>query len=220
MDKHTGPIRRLAAGGALMALVAGAIAAGQAAAPTAPHVAPTPPAPPAPPAVPAIGQEPNAGTRAELRAAMAEARAARREAMQAQRDALREKAEAMREAAEARREALAEAARVREEAFAERAEALRDMPGRAEAAVARVRARMAAKCAAKGFAMPEGSDIGALAGCGRDYRIEVRTALINARNSIADAGGIGDAERAAALEAIDRALSELRRAPMHGPSLQ
>ncbi|ATE63227.1 hypothetical protein CMV14_01455 [Rhizorhabdus dicambivorans] len=200
-------------------------------------VPPSVPAAPAPPAMPApppggvaiIHKDRlSAEERAEMREAMAEAREAAREAAQAQREAMHEAAqargEAMREAAEARREAMAaagqarnqafaEAARARNAAFAERARVMRDLPARIEATLAETRRQMAARCAARGVTMPAGADFGALATCGQDHRREVRAALASARSSVAGATGMTEIDRAAALEAIDRALSGLDRKP-------
>jgi len=218
MIKQRSAAIRLAAGTVLMAAAAGgALSAGWAASATAPHIAPVPPvpvippvppvpiaevAPPAPPVPPVPPVPPGEGVvlrhgqlsaaeRAEIRAAAEEARAAAREAAAAHREALLAAGEARREAEAARREAMAAARR-----------------------------QMAATCAARGVKMPTGADPAAFAACGHARRGELRAALVSARTSVAGARGMREADRKAALDSIDKALSGLDWNGGRGPALQ
>ncbi|TZG29350.1 hypothetical protein [Sphingomonas montanisoli] len=146
--------------------------------------APSPLEPPAPPTPPVV-------ERAEIGREAAQARA---EAMQARAEARRARAEAMRAAAEARREAM---------------EATRDIPQIVAASLDRTRADMARDCAQRGVVMPKTADFGTLATCSENQADIVRASLTRARRALSSAYGLSDAERANALQGIDRALSEI-----------
>lgn len=191
MSKRISRATRLGGGALLVALLAGGtIAVAGAGAPTAPYIAPIPALPPRPaaPPEPPTPPAPPALPPGKTMVWSEGLDAATRTEIQA----------ALRAASVARREAMRDAAEARREAFEEAARA-RD-------------AAFAEAAAARNAAFAERTR--AL----RDHAIDIRAALVSARQSVAAARGMNEDDRASVLSRIDRALSGLP--PRRGPDLQ
>jgi beta-lactamase regulating signal transducer with metallopeptidase domain len=212
-DRHFGRTR-LALGGTLVAATIGvgllATASG-AAEPPAPPALPAPPAVPAPPSGPAAPvaptpptppAPPSHATRAEAgqHAHHSQTASHAKETDAVVADIHREIADAHREMAEANREAEREIARAR-----------REHGAMVDQAVAEARRSMAADCRAKGKTVAESAEWTTPALCGENIDAMVHKAMADARAGVLAAKDISDADRARALQALDKADAERNR---------